>query len=154
MLAEKTTKIYKIKFDDPIEVLADLYSEINPVDHLMSTMIRTEGCFDYQEDDGSYISYMIISNEGVSSYLEIMKRNGIGIKAEDVSDKILKNQIYLKEELLPHAKDINVDPYFEFVNSLEKWMKLRLSLDDVLDIITECGVDSLKDIHREILKTV
>lgn len=154
MISEKSTKIFKIKFDDPIEVLADLYSEINPVDHLMSTMIRTEGCFDFQEDDGSYISYMIISNEGVTTYLEIMKRNGIGIKVEDVSDKILKNQLYLKEELLPHAKDINVNPYYEFIKSLEKWIKIRLSPDDVLDIINERGVDSLKDIHREILKGV
>lgn len=154
MISEKSTKIFKIKFDDSIDVLADLYSEIDPVDHFMSTMIRTEGCFDFQEDDGSYISYMIISNEGVTSYLDIMKRNGIGIKVEDVSDKILKNKLYLKEELLPHAKDINVDPYHDFVRSLDKWIKIRLSPDDVLDIINECGVDSLKDIHKEILKGV
>lgn len=154
MIDENSIKIFKIKFDDPIEILADLYSDIDPVDHFMSTLITTQGCFDFQEDDGSYISYMIITEIGVRQYVEIMNRNGIGIKAEDVSLKILKNQICLREELLPYAKDINIEPYSEFNESLDRWLSSRLTPDDVLDIINERGVDTLQQIHKEILNKI
>jgi hypothetical protein len=145
------TKVYKIKFNKSSFELNDDYERLSDYEKDIISELNTESFFDYENEIGNYVCYVITTPTELDRYLKILKNNLIEHECSDLSKKVLNNQINL--ELLEDKLDSN--NYFKydfFMDDLESWIYQNLEIDIVLDRITEVGMDSLKDVEKNFLK--
>jgi hypothetical protein len=145
------TKVYKIKFDKSSFELNDDYERLSDYEKDIISELNTESFFDYENEIGNYVCYVITIPTELDRYLKILRNNLIEYEYFDLSKPVLKNEINL--ELLEDKLDSN--NYFKydfFMDDLESWIYDNLEIDIVLDRITEVGMDSLKDVEKNFLK--
>jgi len=145
------TKVYKIKFNKSSFELNDDYERLSDYEKDIISELNTESFFDYENEIGNYVCYVITTPTELDRYLKILRNNLIEHESSDLSKPVLKNEINL--ELLEGKLDSN--NYFKydfFMDDLESWIYDNLEIDIVLDRITEVGMDSLKDVEKNFLK--
>jgi hypothetical protein len=71
-----------------------------------------------------------------------------------ISESVIYNEIYLDEVLIDKIDKYNIKSYEDFTIKTNDWIKSNLNLDIVLDIINKRGIDSLRDIDKELLKSI
>lgn len=145
------TKVYKIKFNKSSFELNDDYERLSDYEKDIISELNTESFFDYENEIGNYVCYVITIPTELDRYLKILRNNLIEYEYFDLSKPVLKNEINL--ELLEDKLDSN--NYFKydfFMDDLESWIYDNLEIDIVLDRITEVGMDSLKDVEKNFLK--
>lgn len=145
------TKVYKIKFTKSSFELNDDYERLSDYEKDIISELNTESFFDYENEIGNYVCYVITIPTELDRYLKILRNNLIEYEYFDLSKPVLKNEINL--ELLEDKLDSN--NYFKydfFMDDLESWIYDNLEIDIVLDRITEVGMDSLKDVEKNFLK--
>ena len=145
------TKVYKIKFNKSSFELNDDYERLSDYEKDIISELNTESFFDYENEIGNYVCYVITTPTELDRYLKILRNNLIEHEYFDLSKPVLKNEINL--ELLEDKLDSN--NYFKydfFMDDLESWIYDNLEIDIVLDRITEVGMNSLKDVEKNFLK--
>lgn len=145
------TKVYKIKFDKSSFELNDDYERLSDYEKDIISELNTESFFDYENEIGNYVCYVITTPTELDRYLKILRNNLIEHEYFDLSKLILRNEINL--ECLEDKLDSN--NYFKydfFMDDLESWIYHNLEIDIVLDRITEVGMDSLKNVEKNFLK--
>jgi hypothetical protein len=145
------TKVYKIKFNKSSFELNDDYERLSDYEKDIISELNTESFFDYENEIGNYVCYVITTPTELDRYLKILRNNVIEHESSDLSNPVLKNEINL--EMLEDKLDSN--NYFKydlFMDDLESWIYENLEIDIVLDRITEVGMDSLKDVEKNFLK--
>lgn len=145
------TKVYKIKFNKSSFELNDDYERLSDYEKDIISELNTESFFDYENEIGNYVCYVITTPTELDRYLKILRNNVIEHESSDLSNPVLKNEINL--EMLEDKLDSN--NYFKydfFMDDLESWIYDNLEIDIVLDRITEVGMDSLKDVEKNFLK--
>lgn len=143
--------IYKIKFDKSSAELNDDYERLSDYEKDIISELSTESFFDYEDESGNYICYLITTKTELDRYLKILESNLIKFEDFDLSRSVLNNEINL--EILEDKLDS--DNYFKydfFMDDLESWIYNNLEIDIVLDRITEVGMESLREVEKNFLK--
>lgn len=143
--------IYKIKFDKSSIELNDDYERLSDYEKDIISELNTESFFDYEDESGNYICYLITTKTELDRYLKILESNLIKYEDFDLSRSVLNNEINL--EILEDKLDSN--NYFKydfFMDDLESWIYNNLEIDIVLDRITDVGMESLREVEKNFLK--
>jgi len=116
--------------------------------------VDVDTTFDYEDEYENYSSYILISSVELENYKKILDDNLIPYICTDISESVIYNEIYLDEVLIDKIDKYNIKSYEDFTIKTNDWIKSNLNLDIVLDIINKRGIDSLRDIDKELLKSI
>lgn len=141
-----TLYVYKISF----KKMLSTYSTISELDLDKISNLDISNSFGY-EIDGLYYYYIITNKIEMKKYINILEKNLISFDWIDVSEKIIKNEhdlSYINKYLTPGDEYI----FDIFCEDIDKWIYDKLELDDILDMISLNGIDSLRKIDKKFLK--
>jgi hypothetical protein len=100
---------------------------------------RVNAC-DFFEVEMSENSSLVVNCKGECSlYFELLNKSGVKYTTEDVTT------LYFKNQLRSFVPEVDVDRFNQFLVE-------SLSVDDVLDKISESGIDSLNDVDKMVLQ--
>jgi hypothetical protein len=143
--------VYKIKFEKTLSELEDSYECLPNIDKEKLYDLDAEGYFDYEDHNSSYIAFIITNPSFMKRYLSVLDDNLIKNKYLDISNDILYSKYDLESELKEIIEEGNL--MFEFfIDDLNKWILDNLNIDNILDRISEVGIDNLKDIEKKFLE--
>ena len=94
--------------------------------------------------DGSDVMYAFFSNQKAKKIKNIFSSYGVLVEHSDITQEILKNDQKSGEFQKVFSKDSNL-------TLLRNFREKNLTVDLILDKISESGVDSLTDLDKEIL---
>jgi hypothetical protein len=145
-------KVFKIKFYKSTGELEDLYDYFSELDKEKLNELDTESYFDYDDLDGNYILLLISSSIDLDKYIKIIRDNNLKVDYLDISNDILKFKYNLESDLFYLISDENEIKFDFFIHDLNNWILENLDIDDVLDRISEIGIDNLGKIEKEFLE--
>ena len=87
-------------------------------------------------------------------YKKVLDDNYIPYICEEISQKVIDNKINLEVELENYINFYNSIDYDVLIYEVNLWLKQRLTLDSILDRISEYGIETLRPIDREILRSI
>lgn len=144
-----------IKFDDFSDDDLDIIDELDAI-----------GYYDFINDLGNYNNYLIASESDMKSYIRIIEKNGIKIKVDDFTNKILKMEYSIKDNIPPFRSDDDIDYIFDedeyldygreelwefFEIELENFILNNLNINAVLDRINDVGINNLTSVEKKYL---
>jgi hypothetical protein len=144
--------VYKIEFSKSSFELNEEYDMLSETEKEWISQMDADSFFDYDSQFGYYTCFLIAKPTDIKKYLDIMSNNFIENSCENLSKKILKNEIDLSEELNHIVNSFNSIKWSFFIEDLDEWILNNLDIDMVLDRISEVGIDSLKPVEKEFLK--
>ena len=145
--------VYRIDFSKSSFELNEDYDFLSESEQEKISSLDTESFFDYEDDNGKYICYLICNAMEIKKYSDVLINNLIGHTITKLSDDILKFRIELEEELKQLLNTVNSIKYSFFIDDLNDWIIEYLDIDIVLDRINELGgIDKLSSIEKEFLK--
>jgi hypothetical protein len=145
--------VYRIDFSKSSFELNEDYELLSESEQEKISSLETESFFDYEDDNGNYICYLICNAIEIKKYSDVLSNNLIGHTITDLSDDIIKFRLLLDEELKQLLNTINSIKYSFFIDDLNDWIIEHLDIDIVLDRINELGdIDKLSNIEKEFLK--
>lgn len=148
-----TTCVYRVEFSKSSIELNDDYEILSDHEKEWISQLDAESFFDYNNKDNNYICFVITTPLEIKKYLEILAKNFIESKCEDLSKKILTSEIDLSEILRKNITPLNSVKWSFFLEDLENWILSNLEIDMVLDRISEVGgIKKLSKIEKEFLK--
>ncbi len=140
--------LYRIKFGKLSSELNEEYDRLSDYEKEKISDIDAESFFDCDdESSGSYFCYIITDPMEMKSYLSILDSNLIRVKCDNLSNDIISNRINLEKELKSQVSALNSVKYSFFIDDVKDWIYRNLSIDTVLDRISESGMDSLTDVE-------
>jgi len=145
-------KVFKIKFYKSTGELEDLYDYFSELDKEKLNELDTESYFDYDDLDGNYRLLLIASSIDLDKYIKIIRDNNLKVDYLDISNDILKFKYNLESDLFYLISDENEIKFDFFIHDLNNWILENLDIDDVLDRISEIGIDNLGKIEKEFLE--
>jgi hypothetical protein len=146
------TSVYKIEFSKSSFELNEEYDLLSETEKEWISQMDADSFFDYDSQFGFYTCFLIAKPTEIKKYLEIMTNNFIENTCENLSKKILKNEVNLSEELSHLVNSFNSIKWSFFVEDLDEWILNNLDIDMVLDRISEVGIESLRPVEKEFLK--
>jgi hypothetical protein len=145
-------KVFKINFYKSNTELEDLYEYFSELDKEKLNELDTESYFDYDDLDGNYTLLIIASAIDLNKYIKIIRDNNLKVDYLDISNDILKFKYDLESDLFYLINDENDIKFDFFIHDLNNWILENLDIDDVLDRISEIGIDNLSKIEKEFLE--
>lgn len=145
------SRFYKIVFDDDIESLNTSYDGLSEHEKEKISDLEAITYFDYIEDN-KYFFYVITSELEINRYTNILLDNLIDFKIEDISESILKNKINIEDDLQNKLDGDNIIKWDIFIYEVEDWILKNLTIDMVLDRISEVGIKNITEIENIFLK--
>lgn len=145
------SRFYKIVFDDDIESLNTIYDGLSEHEKEKISDLEAITYFDYIEDN-KYFFYVITSELEINRYTNILLDNLIDFKIEDISESILKNKINIEDDLQNKLDGDNIIKWDIFIYEVEDWILKNLTIDMVLDRISEVGIKNITEIENIFLK--
>lgn len=140
--------VYRVKFGKSAFELNDEYDGLSDYEKERISDLDAESFFDCDEEDGSYVCYIITDELEMKAYLGILSNNSIKVRCDNLSKDILRNKVNLEIELQPQISTMNSVKYSFFIDDLNEWIYRNLDMDTVLDRISESGMDSLTDTEK------
>lgn len=131
--------LYKVHDNDPkleSDVQSDLYELIG---HQSFRMIPVS------KSGNQYTVFAFLNFREVDPLTKIFKKYNMFISMEDITKKVVMGEMPSSE----YKKEFNFVTYRKVLNDFRE---LNTNVDDVLDIISESGMESLDDFHLKILK--
>ena len=144
--------LYSIKFYKSSFELDNDYEGLSEHEKERISDMEADTYFDYDDDNGKYICYIISTQHEIDRYLRILKSNLIDFRCLDISNDVLKSKTNLLEDLKPMVTGTTSIKYNFFVKDINDWILDNLDIDDVLDRISDVGIESLTSIEKEFLK--
>jgi hypothetical protein len=145
-------KVFKINFYKSTAELEDLYDYFSELDKEKLNELDTESYFDYDDLSGNYTLLIIASHIEVDKYIKIIRDNNLKVDYLDISNDILKFKYNLESDLFYLISDENEIKFDFFIHDLNNWILENLYIDNVLDRISEIGIDNLSKIEKEFLE--
>jgi hypothetical protein len=145
--------VYKIKYDQSSFQLNEEYDRLSEHEKEKIADLDAESFFDYQDYKDKYVCYIITNPIEIKKYSSILINNLIQHEIIDMTNDILKFKINLEEELKPLLSTINSIKYSFFIDDLNDWILENLEIDNVLDRISEVGMENLTTIEKDFLKS-
>ena len=145
-------KVFKINFYKSTDELEDLYDYFSELDKEKLNELDTESYFDYDDLSGNYTLLIIASHIEVDKYVKIIRDNTLKVDYLDISDDILKSKYDLEYDLTLLINEENEIKFDFFIHDLNNWILENLDIDNVLDRISEIGIDNLSKIEKEFLE--
>ncbi len=145
-------KVFKINFYKSTDELEDLYDYFSELDKEKLNELDTESYFDYDDLDGNYRLLLIASSIDLDKYIKIIRDNNLKVDYLDISNDILKFKYNLESDLFYLISDENEIKFYFFIHDLNNWILENLDIDNVLDRISEIGIDNLSKIEKEFLE--
>jgi hypothetical protein len=145
-------KVFKINFYKSTDELEDLYDYFSELDKEKLNELDTESYFDYDDLSGNYTLLIIASHIEVDKYVKIIRDNTLKVDYLDISDDILKSKYDLEYDLTLLINEENEIKFDFFIHDLNNWILENLDIDNVLDRISEVGIDNLSKIEKEFLE--
>jgi hypothetical protein len=93
--------------------------------------------FEFELNDES--SIVVNCKDDRFLYFDLLNQSGVNYKTEDVTS------LYFKNKLSDFVPETDVDRFNQFLTK-------SLSVDNVLDKISESGIDSLNDVDKMVLQ--
>jgi hypothetical protein len=146
-----TSNIYRIIFSKSSYELESDYEELSENDQQRILELRAIGTFDYNDKDNKYICIVITTPMEIIRYQNVLNHNLIEFECENISYKIMMNNIDLEDELSFSLNSSNSIKYSFFIDDLNNWIYENLDIDIILDRIIESGIKSLKEIELKYL---
>lgn len=147
------TGVYKILFGKSLLGLDEDYEFLSEIEQEKISLIDTESFFDFEDQAGNYICYLLCSELEVRKYSDILTNNFIGHTIKDLSADILSFRLVLEDQLNYVLDTSNSIKYTFFMDDLNRWIIKRLDMDFVLDRMNLLGdINKLSKNEKEFLK--
>lgn len=122
----------------PAETLSEQAKELFDILEKYNTIIDLEVI----ESDID-IFYILIDEMGINSMVNFFINTGITIKIEDVSKQVINGTFQLP------TNEENIEQF----NEMKKmFFQTQVEVDDILDKISEFGIESLTELDKQILQ--
>ena len=145
--------VYKIMYVQSSFQLNEEYDRLSEHEKEKIAELDAESFFDYQDYKDKYVCYIITNPVEIKKYSSILTNNLIQHEIIDMTNDILKFKINLEEELKPLLSTINSIKYSFFIDDINDWILENLEIDNVLDRISEVGIENLTTIEKDFLKS-
>jgi hypothetical protein len=146
--------LVKIDFCRAVEDVSYDYEHLSDNDKEKVSNIDIVASFDFEDEYQIYNRYFLISPNEIEKYRKILDDNIIPYLCTDFSSNVIQNKMNLERILLKYTNNNNEIEYYKFINRLNEWIKENLDIDIVLDMINEKGINSLRTVDKEFLKTI
>lgn len=140
--------VYRVKFGKSSFDLNDEYDRLSDYEKERISDLDAESFFDCDEEDGSYVCYIITDTMEMKAYLGILSSNSIKVNCDNLSKDILRGKINLEIDLQSQIDTMNSVKYSFFIDDLNDWIYRNLDMDTVLDRISESGMSSLTEVEK------
>ena len=100
-----------------------------------------------------YNCYVITTPIELKKYSDILINNLIIHEVTDISTNILNGKVNIEYETEIKIDETNSYKYDFFIDDVNQWIFDNLEIDMVLDRINEVGINSLRDIDKDFLKS-
>ena len=127
-------KVYKIHTTLTEKTSKEIESKFEKEDRDLVSYVNHDIYIDVIENDGLISIYIACSDSNLKKILSLFYKYSVKFTIEDITTSFLRGS--------EKVEDV------EF----QKYLAENLSIDDVLDKISEMGIDSLSDIDRKVLK--
>jgi hypothetical protein len=146
-------EIFKLSFVFEPSLLSEYYSTLTEIQKSKVSNLDITASFYYQSYN-IQIGYLIISQLEMEIYKKVLDDNYIPYICEEISQKVLNNKTNLEIELENYINFYNSIDYDILIYEVNQWLRQRLTLDSILDRISEFGIETLRPIDREILRSI
>ena len=146
-------EIFKLSFVFEPSLLSEYYSTLSEIQKSKVSNLDITASFYYQSYN-IQIGYLIISQLEMEIYKKVLDDNYIPYICEEISQKVLNNKTNLEIELENYINFYNSIDYDILIYEVNQWLRQRLTLDSILDRISEFGIETLRPIDREILRSI
>lgn len=146
-------EIFKLSFIFEPSLLSEYYSTLTEIQKSKVSNLDITASFYYQSYN-IQIGYLIISQLEMEIYKKVLDDNYIPYICEEISQKVLNNKTNLEIELENYINFYNSIDYDILIYEVNQWLRQRLTLDSILDRISEFGIETLRPIDREILRSI
>jgi hypothetical protein len=146
-------EIFKISFIFEPSLLSEYYSTLSEIQKSKVSNLDILASFYYQSYN-MQVGYIVISKLQMEIYKKVLDDNYIPYICEEISQKVIDNKINLEVELENYINFYNSIDYDVLIYEVNLWLKQRLTLDSILDRISEYGIETLRPIDREILRSI
>ena len=104
------------------------------------------------DDENGYECYIICEDKDIEKYKKILNSNKISYICNNISKKVISGEINLEKYIKQKLDSINKQYYKEFIKSVNVFITNNLTLDNILDKITDSGIKSLTKLEKKYLK--
>jgi hypothetical protein len=146
--------LISIEFNRSLEDITYDYDRLSDNDKEKMGNISIITSFDYEDEYDNYTIIILILPNEKEKYKKILDDNIIPYICTDITQNVIRNKINLSKKLIKFVNNYNKIEYFNFINKVNEWIGNNIDIDIVLDIISEYGIESLRDIDKEFLKKV
>lgn len=143
-----------IEFCRSSEDISCDYEYLSDIDKSKLFNIDFVSDFDFEDENQNYTFYLLITINEIEKYKKILNDNLIPYICTDISQDVIKNNINLERILYSYVNFLNEENYYHFIKDVNKWIEDNLDIDIILDMISENGIRSLRQIDKEFLNRI
>jgi NAD(P)H-nitrite reductase large subunit len=140
-----------IKFSKPSSELTKEYNNMNVEDKKKLSTINISSLIDIDDESG-YECYIICEDKDIEKYKKILNSNKILYICDNISQKVISGEITLEKYIKQKLDSINKKFYKEFIKNINMFITNNLTLDNILDKISDSGIKSLNKLEKKYLK--
>lgn len=104
------------------------------------------------DDESGYECYIICEDKDIEKYKKILNSNKILYICDNISQKVISGEITLEKYIKQKLDSINKKFYKEFIKNINMFITNNLTLDNILDKISDSGIKSLNKLEKKYLK--
>ena len=148
-------KIFKLSFKKSSFDLDKDYEDFAESEKSAISSMKPDSFFDFNDDNGIYVLYLIFNSIDLERYLKILDNNLIEYDIINLSELILNDKFCIDDEIKPQLNSLNRFKWTPFSKKLNDWLYDMLDIDFVLDRINICGgIDNLRSIEKKFLNNL
>ncbi len=145
--------LYKLSFNIEIPYLNEVYELLTDLEKERLYSFNIQSSF-YYNTNNQYIGFLLIPHNEMKEYEFILNNNLIPYLCESYSDLVINNEINLELDLEKYTDFYNYIDYENFIYEINLWLLKNLNLDSILDRINSFGIESLRPVDMEYLKSI
>lgn len=145
------TRAYLIDYCRDINIVSWEYQNLSGTDRIQITNLSFECSIDFEDRFSNYNMIIIAGSVQVKTLTNILENNYINHFCKDITDDLIKNRTSITDIVRIEGVE-NKETYNIFKEKSERWMLRNLDLDIVLDLISERGMNKLREVDIKFLK--
>jgi hypothetical protein len=145
------TSIYKVIFNKNSDELNYDYERLADYEKERISQLEADSFFDYDDDDGSYVCFIVTNHIEIKAYVSILNNNLISHTVIDLSKSVLNCKVDLDIELKDKVLTTNQIKFNIFMEGINEWILENIDMDTILDRISEVGIKKLRNVEKQFL---